>query len=165
VNKLTAFFALVLFVCAAHAAPASQESIEALLVATKAESLVDGMYGNIEQAMRRSLAAATQGRPVSEEQQRILDAMPAKFSKVMREEMSWPKMRPLYIQIYQESFSQEEIDGLLAFYGSPAGQAFVAKMPVVMQRSMEVMQSQMVPLMEKMKAAMQEAVAEAKLSK
>jgi hypothetical protein len=165
VNKLTAFFALVLFVCAAHAAPASQESIEALLVATKAESLVDGMYGNIEQAMRRSLAAATQGRPVSEEQQRILDAMPAKFSKVMREEMSWPKMRPLYIQIYQESFSQEEIDGLLAFYSSPAGQAFVAKMPVVMQRSMEVMQSQMVPLMEKMKAAMQEAVAEAKLSK
>ena len=164
-NKFIAFVASVLLVSTAHAAPASQESIDALLVATKAESLVNGMYGNIEQFMRQSMTAAAQGQPISEEQQRILDAVPAKFTKVMREEMSWAKMRPFYVQIYQESFNQEEIEGLLAFYKSPAGQAFVAKMPVVMQKSMEVMQSQMGPLMEKMKAAMQQAVAEAKLSK
>jgi uncharacterized protein len=165
-NKLTAFLVSALLVStSAHAGPASEESIDALLVATKAESLVDGMYANVEQFMRQATAAATQGKPVSEEQQRVLDAIPAKFSKVMREEMSWANMRPLYVQIYQESFSQEEIDALIAFYQSPAGQAFVAKMPVVMQKSMNIMQSRIGPLMEKMQAAMQEAVAEAKLSR
>jgi hypothetical protein len=29
----------------------------------------------------------------------------------MREEMTWDKLRPLYVQIYQKSFTQEEIDG------------------------------------------------------
>jgi len=71
-------------------------------------------------------------------------------------------MRPLYIQIYQETFTQEEIDGLIAFYKSPAGVAFVDKMPVVMQRSMSIMQSRIAPMMEKMKAAMQQAADEAK---
>ena len=80
----------------------------------------------------------------------------------MREEMTWDKLRPLYVQIYQESFTQEEIDGLIAFYESPAGVAFVEKMPFVMQKSMSIMQSRMAPMMEKMKAAIKEAIAEPK---
>jgi uncharacterized protein len=60
---------------------------------------------------------------------------------MLREEMTWDKLRPVYVQIYQESFTQEEIDGLIAFYESPAGFAFVEKMPFVMQKSMSIMQS------------------------
>ena len=80
----------------------------------------------------------------------------------MREEMTWDKLRRLYVQIYQQSFIQEEIDGLIAFYESPAGVAFVEKMPFVMQKSMSIMQSRMAPMIEKMKAAMKEAIAEPK---
>jgi hypothetical protein len=74
-------------------------------------------------------------------------------------------MRPLYIQIYQESFTQEEIDGLIAFYKSPLGIAFVEKMPLVMQKSMTIMQSRTGPLMEKMKAVIDQAMADAKAAK
>jgi hypothetical protein len=77
---------------------------------------------------------------------------------MLREEMTWDKLRPLYVQIYQESFTQEEIDRPIAFYESPAGVAFVEKMPFVMQKSMSIMQSRMAPMMEKMKAAMKEAL-------
>jgi hypothetical protein len=76
--------------------------------------------------------------------------------------LTWEKLRPLYVQIYQESFTQEEIDGPIAFYESPAGVAFVEKLPFVMQKSMSIMQSRMAPMMEKMKAAMKEAIAEPK---
>jgi len=161
-KMLVALAASACLATAAHAAPPSAESVEALLVATRSEALAEGMYANLEQYMRQAMAAATQGQPVTAEQQRVLDAVPAKFSAVIRQEMSWSKMRPLYVQIYQESFSQEEIDGLIAFYRSPAGQAFVAKMPVVMQKSMQLMQTQMGPMMVRMKTAMEEAVAEAK---
>ena len=50
-------------------------------------------------------------------------------------------------------FTQEEIDGLIAFYESPAGATFVEKMPVVMQKSMSIMQSRAATVMEKMNAA------------
>ncbi len=57
------------------------------------------------------------------------------------------------------------MDGLLAFYRTLTGSAFIEKMPVVMQKSMSVMQTRMGPLMEKMKAAMARAIEEAKVAK
>lgn len=67
--------------------------------------------------------------------------------------------------IYQETFEQEEIDGLDAFYGSPAGQAFVAKMPVVMQKSMSLLQEQMQILVPRMAQVIEQAMKEAKIPK
>ena len=34
-------------------------------------------------------------------------------------------MKDRYVQVYRETFSQEEIDGLIAFYQTPVGQYFV----------------------------------------
>lgn len=164
-NKFVTFIVSALLTATAQAAPASQESVEALLIATKIESMVGGMYANVEQMMRQTMANESKGKALSAEEQRVLDAVPAKFVKVMREEMSWSKMRPMYLQIYQDSFTQEEVDGLLAFYGSPAGQAVLVKMPVVMQKSMVAMQSIIGPITKKMEIAVQEARAEAKQSK
>jgi uncharacterized protein len=149
----------------AHALPASQESVEALLTITKTESMMDSMYGGVEQAMRQGMKESLQGKPVSAEQQRMLDAVPPKFMAVMRQEFNWSKMKPLYVQLYRETFEQEEIDGLVAFYKSSAGQAFVNKMPVVMQKSITIAQSQMQALMPKIKEAIDSAIAEAKLVK
>src|SRR5450631_2453141 len=92
---------------AVHAAPPSDASIDDLLISMKVEKTMDAFLGSIEQTMRQSMAMATQGQTISSEQQRALDATPAKFAQVMRDEMSWDKMRPLYVQIYGESFTQE----------------------------------------------------------
>ena len=160
--KLITLLASLVFASLAYCAPASEESIDRLLADTKVEKLLDTMSVNVDQVMRRSMEASMQGQQLSPEQRRAIDATAATFVQVMREEMTWDKLRPLYVQIYQESFTQEEIDGLIAFYESPAGVAFVEKMPFVMQKSMSIMQSRMAPMMEKMKAAMKEAIAEPK---
>lgn len=160
----TVLASITLFITlGAHAAPATLESVENLLVATKVESTIDTMYTSLEQMMRQGMAQSTQGKPLSAEQQRIIDGMPAKFVAVMREELNWPKMKPLYIQLYRDTFDQEEVEGLLVFYASPAGKAFVDKMPLVMQKSMTLTQTLMQTLGPKMAAAMKEAMAEAKL--
>ena len=150
---------------AAHAAPPTPESIETLLTLTKAEAILDTVYANMDSIMRQSMNEALKGQKLTPEQQKFIDAAPAKFARVMREEMSWEKMRPLYVQIYRESFTQDEIDGLIAFYRTPAGDALVKKMPAVMQKSMVIVQSRMRPMLEKMKEAMDEALAEAKAAK
>lgn len=150
---------------ACMAAPPSAESIDTLLSVTKSESMVESMYGNLEQTMRQAMDQAAGPKPPSAEQKRVLDAAPKQFMKVIKEELSWATLKPVYVQIYQESFTQEELDGLIAFYRSPAGHAFIEKMPAVMQKSMAYTQSRIAPLMEKMKAAMDKAMADAKLKK
>lgn len=147
----------------AHAEPASRESIEKLLDLARTESMMDSMYGNVEQMMRQGMQQSVQGKPISAEQQRFLDAVPAKFVAIIREELAWTKMKALYVQVYRDTFEQEEIDGLIAFYASPAGQAFINKMPAVMQRTMTLMQSTMQSLGPRMQAAIRDALAEARV--
>lgn len=47
----------------------------------------------------------------------------------------------LVIPVYDRNFTDAEIDGMLAFYSSPVGQKVLAKLPVVLQESMEAGQS------------------------
>jgi len=54
--------------------------------------------------------------------------------------LDYQKFKPAFIKIYDETFSAEEIQGLLAFYKSPAGRAFVDKLPVVMEHSAAAIQ-------------------------
>jgi hypothetical protein len=147
-----------------QAAPASQESVEALLAVTRTEAMMDSLYSGMDQLMRRSINQALQGKSLSAEQQRALDAVPTKFVAVMREEMSWQKMKPQYVQLYRETFEQEEVDGMLAFYAGPAGKALINKMPVVMQRSLVLSQSLLESVIPKMKVAVEDAMNEAKVT-
>jgi uncharacterized protein len=146
----------------ASAAPVSDESIETLLELTHAESLMDTVYGSVEQMIRQGMNQALQGRPLSAEQQSFVDGIPARFTAVMRQDFNWQKMKPVYMQLYRETFDQAEVDGLIAFYRSPAGQSFIAKMPVVMQKSMALVQAQMRSMMPRIQEATAQAMEEAK---
>ncbi len=151
-------------ICAAAAEP-SDASVEKLLSLSKAESTIDAMFGNFEAAMRQGMAQAVAGQPLTDEQRRVLEIAPKKFVQVVREEFNWFTFKPVLIKIYKESFDQDDIDGLNAFYGSKAGQAYVNKMPVAMQKSVAAAQERVVPLAAKMTAAMKAALEEAKLGK
>jgi len=161
-RSLFALLFSVLLAAAAHAAPPSEESIDNLLAAMKTEKTLETVFSTLDQVMRQSVAAATQGQTFTTEQQRVIDATPARLAAIMQEEMSWIRMRPLYAQIYRESFTQEEVDGLTAFYRSPIGVAYIDKMPVVMQKSMALMQERMGPMVDKINGVIEQAVREAK---
>jgi len=164
-KKLAVAAAAFLLAGNLHAAPASPQSVEAVLEVTRVQSMLNTMYANLEPMMRQAMQQSVGGRTVSAEEQRLLDALPAKFAALMREELAWEKLKPLYVQVYAESFEQEEIDALLVFYRSPAGQALIAKMPVVMQKSMTLVQGQMQSFLPRMQKAIDEAMAEAKKQK
>jgi hypothetical protein len=161
-KSLLALVAAILVSLAAHAAPPTDESIDALLTASKTQRTLEGVLSSMDQLMRQSQAAASRGQPLSAQQQRVMEAVTSRLALVIRDELSWSNMRPVYLQIYRESFTQEEVDGVLAFYTSPAGIAFVEKMPLVMQKSTELMQGRMAPMIKRIRAEMQQALAEAR---
>lgn len=149
----------------AIAAPASDESIEALLQLTRSESMVDNINASMEQMMRAAMAETTRRENLSPAQQQVLDQFPARFAAVIREESNWASMKPELFAIYREVYTQEEIDAQLAFYRSPGGQAMIDKMPLVLQKSMAMGERQMRRLMPKLQASLKEAAAEAKAAK
>jgi hypothetical protein len=104
---------------------ASVESIKELLALTDANKLIDKMYPQIESMINSSLSQA--GLNLPEEAQRELEKISPKitseFTQVIREELSWEKIEPIYLEIYQKSYTQEEVDGMLSFFKSPAGVA------------------------------------------
>jgi hypothetical protein len=149
----------------ANAEPASAESVQQLLKLTKAEAILDSMYSTMERIMQQSMQQATAGKSITPEQQRIMETVPGRMFSIMRSELTWDKLEPEYVRLYTETFDQSEIDGLIAFYQSPAGQAFIDKMPALMQKSMAIAQVHMQAVAPRIRDAVNEALAEAKLAK
>jgi hypothetical protein len=145
----------------AQAAPASQASVEKTLDLMHAEQSVQAIWGPVEANMRQTIARSHGNTPATPEQQANEDRMIKRAMDVMHQEMNWQKMKPQYVKLYEDTFSQEEIDGLNAFYTSKAGQAYLAKMPLLMQHSMQLMQVQMQTLMPRMMQIMQDTMAPA----
>ena len=159
------FLGVLLAAAPAFAAPPTEETIQRLLTVTRVESMIDSIYASMDEILLQTVRQSNPGARLTPAQQRVLDGVMRKTMALLREEISWAKMRPMYIQIYRETFTQEELEGMIAFYESPAGQAFVVKMPTVIQKSMAYSQAQMQAFMPKVKSIMEEAAAEAKAAR
>ena len=159
-KKLLVGFSFLLCNLSVQAAPASVESIEALLKITDSETQYRSVWEQMDQVMQNRMHESLKGRQAGEREKKMLADTSAKISAIVREEMSLEKLRPASIQLYQENFSQEEVDGMLAFYKTPAGQAMLNKMPQVTEKTMQYfMQSRLGPMTNRIKAVVEESSA------
>lgn len=145
------------------AAAPTDASIAELFRLMRAESLVDAVANQAEAQMRQQMAQAqSTGQPVTDEQRRMMEIAPPRVARLMREELTWAKMEPIQMAIFRETFDQTEVDGLIAFYRTPAGQAYVAKMPLAMQKTMVATQAMLASFAPKLAAVIAQAQQEAK---
>ncbi|HXP65218.1 MAG TPA: DUF2059 domain-containing protein [Steroidobacteraceae bacterium] len=147
---------------AANDAPASDASIREMLDLTNARQLLDNMKGQMNGLMANAMRDAVKNQTVTPERQAILDRMAAKMSTVVTDTMNWDDLMPIYSRTYRASFTQDEIDGVIKFYKSPAGRAYTKKLPVAMQNIMVEMQGLIKPMQEKMAAIQRESIQELK---
>ncbi len=133
----------------------SDASIERLLTLTRAESLIDQSYAQMQQTSRQALLSASSGA-LNEAQQKVVDEVVTQMSQLMREALSWPKLKADMMMLYREAFTQQEVDGMIAFYETPVGQSTINKLPLVMQRSMQLTIARMQPLFPQLQAISEE---------
>ena len=162
---LSFLFSAFIFIGNVQAQTPSAESLETLLALTETEKTVTNMHQQIDDLIRQSMEQALQGHHVTPEDRITLDEMLVRVTAVYKDELSWEKMKSMSKQIYAESFNQPEIDGLISFYQSPSGRAFVAKMPIVMQKSVQLMQERVGPLLLKMQDSITTTVREIEAEK
>ncbi len=146
----------------ANDAPPTEESIQQLLELTNVRQLLDQMKLQFDSLMSTAVRDAQQGQTLTPERQAIVDRMRVKMTAVMNETLNWDTLMPLYVRTYRASLTQDELDGMIAFYQSPAGQAYIKKMPVIMQNVMVEMQAMIKPMQQKMVEIQKETLQELK---
>jgi hypothetical protein len=155
---VTALLVLLPIAPAIAAEPASEASIRELLVTTESGKLLDGMYDQLDKLMQGAMQQAMGGQQLSPEQQKILEEMRQKVTRLYREEMSWSVFEPMLVEIYRNTFSESEVQSMIAFYKSEGGKAVIAKMPTVLQQSMLAAQKRMGPLLPRIRQIQQETI-------
>ena len=123
----------------ALAEPATEATIKEVLVASHAQKLIEGMTLQFDGMMATATQQALQGRTPTAKQQQAITNMQGKMSALMKESLTWAKFEPMYIRLYQQTFTEEEVAGILAFYKTPAGQALIEKLPLLTQNLMKEM--------------------------
>src|SRR5260221_13773150 len=102
--------------------PAKEADIRPLMELVGARDLVqDGSNTTIEQSREKLLATV----PNNDKGQAFVNAFAARYQK----KFDVDQVTAQLVGIYDKHFTEDEIKGLLQFYGSPLGQKVAAEMP------------------------------------
>jgi hypothetical protein len=104
--------------------PAKEADIRSLMELVGARDLVqDGANAAIEQSREKILATV----PNNDKGQAFVNAFAASYQK----KFDVDQVTDQLVGVYDQHFSEDEIKGLLQFYGSPLGQKVAAEMPKI----------------------------------
>jgi hypothetical protein len=135
-----------------HAQTATDDSIREFLKVSGARQTLDLLWENFGKLIDQNLQSSIPkdiANKLSEKDKQIIERYKSSMLSAMQEELMWSKLEPTFLKIYQDLFTQEEMDQILAFYRSPAGKALVAKQPEIASKSMQLMQGLMPALLAK----------------
>jgi len=114
---------------------AAMELLEVSEVKKTTDSIVSS-YDDLIENQFNSLKLNRQGKKAAE--------IAKRDTKVFLNEMlNWDEMSKMYVEIYTEVFTEEEIRGLTKFYKSDLGKKLIRKMPLLMEKSMNKTQEKL----------------------
>jgi hypothetical protein len=151
-------FCMLVFGVLAQAQTLTKEAkIERILELTQSESTVSKSFDQVVGMMTNQMKTMMPNQ--TPEQLARMQALQTKLMDLMKSRLSWAKIHPEYVRIYNKIYSDEEIDGMLAFYESPAGRGFIEKTPMLTQEILKVTQAQMGDLMPEIQRIVKESAA------
>jgi len=154
IAKIFALFLLVTSSTAfAQSTKPTQASLNKLFEITDVRGMIPKVQAQMDGMMNNMIQDMLKGKSVTPEQQKALDVFRMKVVKIQKDELNWESLEPKIFEIYSDTLSQDDVDGITAFYQSPAGQSYMKKMPALLQQTMLVMQTSMVPMLKKIDTA------------
>ena len=145
---------------AARADDASHRAkAEEMLRLTKTDSGLHDQLTNLQTRITE-LAKQQFNLPApTAEQTALMTEYRGKIQQITAEEVGYEQLRPMIVTLYAASFTDAELDAIITFYKSPAGQTLVSKMPDVAGKTTSTVQDRIKELQPKL-AAMTQSYAE-----
>ena len=138
---------LLASIAPALAAAPTDADINRLLAASRAQNMLDSMLPQMEAMQAQQFAQLTANQQLSDDQKARVQRIQQRTSQTLREALSWSQMRPMYVELYKQSFSKEDVLAMADFYESAAGQSLLDKTPTLTQNLMVAIQQKMTPLL------------------
>ena len=140
---------------AADPLPAPQQApaadIDRLLKIMDMQTMMAGMMAQMSTVQEQMVDEAF-GKDLSDADRERMRSVTARSKALVEKRMSWPAIEPVIRKVYLQLFSKQEVDAMIAFYGSPEGTSILRKAPQAMTLTMQEMQPLMMSLMEDIKA-------------
>lgn len=155
-------FVAAAMLCCAVAVPARADEaskrakVEELFRVIKINQMTDQIIGSVQKQMANMTRSMPNANSLTPEQKKLLADYQTKVMGLVNETVGWKELEPQMVQLYSSTYSEGEIDGILAFYKGPVGQAMLAKTPELTQKSMELSQGKLAALQPKVQAMSQE---------
>lgn len=137
---------------------ASDEDIDRLLQASHAQRQLDAAQQQVDANQQQQFQQITAGKDLSDEQKAQLQSIQSRTADTLHQALSWEQMKPLYIDVYRQNFSRDDIRAIAKFYESDAGQHLLDKGPGVTQGVMATIQQKIGPTLTDLETELQQVV-------
>jgi uncharacterized protein len=147
---------------AAFADQASKEAkAEEYFRLMKMDRMLEQQMLIMTQQFKSGYLQQVMGLKVPPEQEKEMQSMMDKMSALVTNALSWEKLKPDFVKIYAEAFTETQLEEMIAFYKSPTGQAMVEKSPELMRKGSEISQKRMVDLQAEIQKLIRESIQKA----
>jgi len=147
--------AALAFPAALPAAEPTDADIEKLLVASRAESMLQAIIPQMEAMQQEQFKQLMGDKPLTAEQQAEVQRIQSRTQDIVRKALAWEEMKPMYVQVYKQTFTREDVRAISKFYESPAGRSLLDKTPALTQNLMLAVQQKLVPMLEELQSEAQ----------
>lgn len=132
--------------------------VEEFFRLSKLERTYSQVIHMVAEQAKAGVIQQIRGAKVTPEMEADIDAYFKQISDLVSEYMGWEKLKPEYVQLYADAYTEEELDAIVAFYASPVGQSMVEKTPTLMAKSSEISQRKLAAASPVLQQMMQEWV-------
>jgi hypothetical protein len=154
-KRWIAIFVMVLVVgpVGARADEASKQAkVKELFATMHMEHNLDRMRSAMEQQVEATAKNAPGTEAMTPEKKKAQQDFIDGSMKVVDENFGWSVLEAAYVKLYADTYTETELDGILAFYKSPAGQAMLVKTPELSAGVMQIVHGRMDDFQPKMQA-------------
>jgi uncharacterized protein len=145
-----------------HADDASKQAkVRELFALLHVERISDQIKSNV---MNQTAAIPQQlfGPSMSPENKAKFEAFQQKVLQTVDAQVGWKVLEPEYVQLYAQTYTEDELNGIVAFYKTSAGAAMIAKSPQLSAKSIGLVQSKMAAVQPQLKQMVEDFVRESK---
>ncbi len=140
----------------------SEQSVRQLFEAMHTGEALKEAFAHMDDMLRTSMKDVN-GRPLNAEQQKIRDETRAKVVALMQQQLDWSTtLEPIMVESYRDTFTQQEVDALLRFYGTPIGKSVADKLPAASQQMVRLTQQRIREMMPQIQEIVRDSAARIK---
>jgi hypothetical protein len=119
------------------------------------DRMMNQMMGQMTDFVKQQVQETTKEAPGANQmtpaQKKLTDDFLNKVMDVTVDSLGWKTLEPEYAKLYASTYTDEELDGIITFYNSTAGQAMLDKTPDVTAGTLKIVEAKMVEFQPKLK--------------